>query len=115
MDDRKLQPGDVCGRWTLLRRATPEPRDGCYRGRFICRCVCGFQQAVWVGDLQRNRSNGCRFASCRHRHTAGEALRKVLPPQAVEELLDSAKEQGMPLHRMLVEALRQLREARGGS
>lgn len=105
-------PGDVHGRWTITRRATPELRDGCMRPRVFCRCVCGWEQIVWVGDIQRGRSLGCRFAACRHRHEASQALRKVLPTQTVEHLLELAAQREQPVHRILVEALAELRGGR---
>lgn len=105
-------PNTTHGRWTVVRRATPELRDGDMRARVFCRCVCGWEQTVWVGDIQRGRSLGCRFAACRHRAAAGKALGRVLPPQTVEQLLELAAQREQPVHRILDEALAELR---GGS
>lgn len=104
-----LQPGDVRGRWTVVRRATPEQRGDSMRARVLCRCVCGIENVVWVGDLQRERSLGCKYASCRHRHAAETALRRVLPPQFVEHIMDLAAQREQPVHRVLDEALSAIR------
>lgn len=107
-----FHPGDVHGRWTVVRRATPELRDGCMRPRVVCRCVCGWEQIVWVGDIQRGRSTGCRFASCRHRVEARTALRRVMPETVVEHLMNLAMEREQPVHRIIEEALSELRGGR---
>lgn len=104
--------GSTHGRWTVIRLATPEPRDGCMRARVLCRCVCGHEQMVWLGDIQRGRSVGCRFASCRHRWEATRALRKVLPQQTVEQLVDIAVEREMPVYLLLAEALAEMKAPR---
>lgn len=105
-------PGTTHARWTVIRRATPEQRDGDMRARVVCKCACGWEQIVWVGDLQRKRSLGCRFAACRHRYASAQRLRRVLPQPVVEQLLSLAAEREQPVHRILGEALAELR---GGS
>lgn len=81
------------------------------RARVLCRCVCGHEQIVWVGDIQRGRSNGCRFAACRHRHEAARALRMTLPHQVVDALLDVASEREQTVYRLLTEAADAVRHA----
>lgn len=112
MSAATFQAGEVHGRWTVVRRATPELRDGCMRPRVVTRCVCGWEQIVWVGDIQRRRSLGCRFAACRHREIARQALRRHLPAQTVEQLLELAAQREQPIHRILVEVLAELQGGR---
>lgn len=105
--------GSTHGRWTVLRLATPELRDGDMRSRVLCRCVCGWEQMVWLGDIQRGRSLGCKHAACRHRYDAAQALRRALPAPVVEQLLDVAAEREQPVYRVLVEALAGMKVPKG--
>ena len=45
----------------------------------------------------------------RHRYEAAQALRRVLPPQVVEHMMNLAAQREQPVHRILDEALSAIR------
>jgi hypothetical protein len=101
------------GRWTILSRATSQPRrpsQPYLRAKVNVLCVCGVQRAVWLEDIEQKRSMGCESPRCRNKFAASgdvremltewinaqlEALRKVsraFPAPVREQLEQSANE-----------------------
>ncbi len=52
-----LHPGDVFGRWTLLRELPPE--KGTYRRQWRCQCTCGTTRNVDEMNLRKSLSRSC--------------------------------------------------------
>src|ERR1700722_9765106 len=48
--------GEKYGEWTVISRL--------HNSRWLCRCVCGNESSVPVGDLRSGRSRGCRPCRC---------------------------------------------------
>ena len=69
------------GRWTILARATPQPRRRSpphLRARVHVRCVCGLAHTVWLEDIEQGRSTGCSSRRCFARYQASHDLRAAL-------------------------------------
>lgn len=45
------------GNWTVLRRAKSLPPH--YRGRWLCRCVCGTEREIYAHSLEHSTSKSC--------------------------------------------------------
>lgn len=63
---RPFEPGEIVGRWTIVRPYVAGMRNGFSARRYYVRCVCGRQQPAFQQDLRHGRSSGCRSATCRH-------------------------------------------------
>lgn len=79
-------------RWTVLRMTTPGTRSGRTRARYLCRCSCGAEQAVFHEDLAGGRSGGCKSTECRARFEAVQAIRPKL-----DELFEGFMRDGLAL------------------
>jgi hypothetical protein len=69
------------GRWTILSRATPQPRrpsQQYLRARVHVRCVCGVERIVWLEDIEQKRSTGCESRRCSGRFRASRDMRDML-------------------------------------
>src|SRR5271167_418323 len=51
-----INVGDKFGQWEVVREAEPNSRGG---RRFLCRCGCGTERAVFVGSLRNGQSRSC--------------------------------------------------------
>lgn len=88
----KPKPGDVYGRWKVLRDSSPRAKRHGERPRKCVwvECACGVKQSVFVEDLRqddaprvgdRSGTSGCRSGRCR---TAWRGSKRCL--QKLEEL-----------------------------
>lgn len=72
------QPGDLCGRLTVLAEAEPAAGVGKTLRRVLCLCKCGREKIVRVASLRSGltKSCGCLHDThrLRHGHTAGGKL-----------------------------------------
>lgn len=59
-----IQPGDVFGRWVVVREVEPVTRsDGHARRRFRVRCECGNEGTCYLCTLRSGDSRQCRACS----------------------------------------------------
>lgn len=78
-DDPK--EGDTFGKWTILSRSASMSSSGQPKkaGAFLCRCECGTERAVRVGNLKRGISTNCgcvrklKVGAINRSHMAGAA------------------------------------------
>ena len=70
----KLAPGMRIGRLTLLYFASGDHRR---KGRWLCRCECGSEVSVDVGQLRRGRTRSC---GCLRRDMAAARFSKLSAP-----------------------------------
>lgn len=74
--------------WTVLRRATREEVGDRDFGPvyWLCRCSCGFEQAITGNTLRRKRSQRC--GTCRNKLRSsslkGKPRAKYVPPPTIE-------------------------------
>jgi hypothetical protein len=76
------------GRWTIVSRATPQPRrpsQPYLRARVHVRCVCSLESVVWLEDIEQGRSGGCRSRSCHARFLASRTMRALLTRWIADE------------------------------
>lgn len=71
LGEHYYQPGDVIGRWTVVRHASPVTRE-VRRGHVIrqhrvhVRCACGVRRDVEERRLRHGLSGGCASKACMH-------------------------------------------------
>lgn len=56
-DLKDSMPGNVFGKWTVLKRVKHKD-DHWY---YLCRCECGHEKIVAGGELRRGRSTQCKL------------------------------------------------------
>lgn len=63
--------GKVFGRWTVLRLIEH------HRTKWLCRCECGLERAVYPSPLISGRSTGCARGRCNCRYINGNRTGKA--------------------------------------
>lgn len=51
-----LQNGATYGRWTVIEKLG-------YKGKYRCRCACGYMQNIKGADLKKGKSRMCRYCA----------------------------------------------------
>lgn len=56
-----ITPGEKFGNWTILREAEKLVyKNGHTKRRVLCRCRCGVEHVVRLGDLRNGKSTKCK-------------------------------------------------------
>lgn len=84
-----IEPGHRFTRLTIVREVEPVVRGGISQRRFLCRCDCGTEKDIEMGDLTRRRhptkSCGCYKIDLHttHGHSVGQRQGKTTPEYRV--------------------------------
>lgn len=78
--DKRIQPGQKCGRWLVIKRAGSDP--GHKDALWLCQCECGEERRVRARYLRDGRSQSCgcwraeaaRLFLTKHGESHGELL-----------------------------------------
>jgi hypothetical protein len=82
LGQHKLHPGDVFGRWTVVRHMSPVQRvhgrdKFVHQHRVLVRCICGETRMVREVVILKGRSRGCASRTCGHSHRIRAEVAKV--------------------------------------
>jgi hypothetical protein len=75
----QVPPGTQFTQWTVLAEATPSDTQR----RVLCRCVCGTERVVQLGNLRTGRSQSCGCLPLQKREITLSARRLPMPPGTV--------------------------------
>lgn len=57
-----IAPGDTFNDWTVIEKLG-------YKGKYRCRCICGYLQNVKGSDLRKGKSRMCRYCASEQSNT----------------------------------------------
>lgn len=76
-----VEAGTVFGLWTVVREAPPRR----HLRHFLCRCQCGTEKEVYIGNLRNGNSGSCRSCSSRQAHTGARVATGIFDDDAVRQ------------------------------